>query len=283
MASIARGFGRRVLGGTGIAAVAAVGAVALSSCAAGTTTAATHVTDVDATLQGTVTDTVVESADWWFEWGTTTDYGQSTPHHTMSIPFAGQAFSVAEDLHGLAPGTTYHDRVCTRGADGGGVCGADQAFTTSSGRDSVTGTGIVLDLGFGYVIGADVYATSGDDGAGPVAGDGSVSPGTTYFKIPDEGTVTCLRVAGNRAAVGLMITPPDLGQGDLTPFPRLVFIEDNGPTGDRLGFGTIAAPATDCPVPTADDFPGFPLGGQVVPPQVTSGDFSVHDASISEP
>ena len=67
-----------------------------------------------------------------------------------------------------------------------------------------------------------------------MTGDASASPGSDYFKIPDGGAVTCLRVKGNRAAVGFVAKPQDLGQAPPPgPVQRLILIEDNRPTGDR--------------------------------------------------
>ena len=88
--------------------------------------------------------------------------------------------------------------------------------------------------------GASVFATSKPGGRAPVTGDASVSPGSYYFKIPDGGAVTCLRVKGNRAAVGFVAEPLDLGQDPPpVPVPRLILIEDNGPTGDRLQLSSL--------------------------------------------
>lgn len=263
-----------------LAAVAGlvVAALLVASCSFGETRPADDVTDVGVTFHGLARNTVAEATTYWFEYGPTTSYGTSTPQQSVNAANVGQGYPVEATVGGLAEGRTYHYRLCTRGADGAGTCGRDLSATTTSGRDSVSGTGIVLDLGFGYVIGAQVFATSGPGGSGPVRGDAVASPGSVYFKIPDEGAVTCLRVEGNRAAIGLMVTPPDLGQPDLTPFPRLIFVEDNGSVGDRLGFGSIAAPATTCPVPTDADFPGFDVGEVHLPPFIgTGGDFVVHD------
>jgi hypothetical protein len=79
--------------------------------------------------------------------------------------------------------------------------------------------------------------------------------------------VTCLNVIGNRATVGFIGSNPLNDE----QFPRLLFIEDNGPSGDVIGFGTMAPPYSKCPAATDASF--------VVPPAVPgllmSGDFTV--------
>ena len=91
--------------------------------------------------------------------------------------------------------------------------------------------------------------------------------------------MTCLRIDGNRATVGFVAQPLDFVDPDAQPVPQLLFVEDNGTTGDRLGRQVLGAPATTCPAPTAADFVNFDVGGFAVPPVLTEGDFVIHDAS----
>jgi hypothetical protein len=184
-------------------------------------------------------------------------------------------------VNGLSEGTTYDYRLCTLGSDGKGGCGADATFTTTSGHDSVTGQGVVVDLGFGVVWGASTYALADDATAGPATGNASLTPGSVDVKIADAGDVTCLRIVGNRAAVGFIADAVDLGQPNPQPIPRVLYVEDNGPTGDRIGFGSLDAPYSDCPTPTDASFPDFVIGGISVPPVLQSGDFTIHDHASS--
>ena len=90
--------------------------------------------------------------------------------------------------------------------------------------------------------------------------------------------MTCLRVEGNRAAVGFL-TDGDWG----TKYPLMVFIEDNGATGDRWSMLRLDAVASTCPVPTAANltsppYPGSPPG---FPPTIYIGGFAVHDHATS--
>ena len=69
------------------------------------------------------------SANVWFEWGTTTDYGHVTPMQTMH-----QTGMYTYRLQGLAEGATYHFRPLAIPASLGWVTsrGPDQKFTTVS-------------------------------------------------------------------------------------------------------------------------------------------------------
>ncbi len=92
-----------------------------------TTLAATEVTDISATLNGTVNaggpvTSVV------FEYGPTTSYGNTLT--AVPSPLTGSTpTAVAATLEGLPPGTTYHYRVVATN-EAGTVQGADLTFTT---------------------------------------------------------------------------------------------------------------------------------------------------------
>lgn len=100
---------------------------------AASTTGASDVGGTSATLSGNL-DSLGELADVdvWFEWGTDTSYGNTTPAQNMS---ATGPFSAIID--GLSTGTEYHFRA-TVGS--GGASGGDMSFTTitpSGAPDSV--------------------------------------------------------------------------------------------------------------------------------------------------
>ena len=66
-----------------------------------------------------------------FEYGTTTEYGSSTPSPEGSVGEGVQSHAVWASANGLAPGTTYHYRVvATNELAPGGIAGPDQTFTT---------------------------------------------------------------------------------------------------------------------------------------------------------
>ena len=131
--------------------------------------------------------------------------------------------------------------------------------------DLGSGAGDVVNLGFAQ-ISASVAANSTDsDGAG--GGFAAIIPSVLSPHLSDNGPVTCMNVIGNRATVGFVGSNGVDGE----PYPRLLFIEDNGPTGDLIGFGTMAEPYTKCPPPTSDSFI-LPNG---FPGLLTSGNFTV--------
>jgi DNA-binding beta-propeller fold protein YncE len=66
-----------------------------------------------------------------FEYGTTTEYGSSTPFPEGSVGEGLESRAVWASANGLAPGTTYHYRVvASNELAPGGIAGPDQTFTT---------------------------------------------------------------------------------------------------------------------------------------------------------
>ena len=95
-----------------------------------TTDAASGISDTAATLNGTLTYDGGEATDCNFEWGITTNYGNTTAAQSKSINGAGsQAFSQA--LSDLLPNTLYHFRAKAEN-QAGIAYGDDASFTTKS-------------------------------------------------------------------------------------------------------------------------------------------------------
>ena len=108
--------------------VLATTGTAVAGAPTATTGAASALTGNTATISGTVFPNK-ESTSYYFEWGTTTAYGTKTPTGTEQ----GNADkTVAADLTGLAPNTTYHFRLVATNASGTST-GADASFTTTAG------------------------------------------------------------------------------------------------------------------------------------------------------
>jgi hypothetical protein len=106
----------------------AIAAVAVAGPPAATTGAATKVTDTTATLEGAVSPNKEETT-YYFEYGTTAEYGTKTP---TEGPTGGNASKpVSVDVTGLAPSTTYHYRIVATNASGTAT-GADATFTTTA-------------------------------------------------------------------------------------------------------------------------------------------------------
>ncbi len=94
------------------------------------TGAASAITSSSATLSGTVGKGFT-TATYYFRWGTTDAYGNSTPLGLLSDVQTAGTFVVFGDLAGLNPGTTYHYQLVATNSVGV-AAGADQTFTTLS-------------------------------------------------------------------------------------------------------------------------------------------------------
>ena len=98
---------------------------------------ASSVTAVTANLTGVVNPHGSPST-YHFDYGTTTDYGTSTPETDAGAGSSEQA--VAAAIKSLAPGTTYHVRVvATNSGTGVTTTGVDGTFTTDPAPAVVTG------------------------------------------------------------------------------------------------------------------------------------------------
>jgi phosphodiesterase/alkaline phosphatase D-like protein len=73
-------------------------------------------------------DTHGRSTTWWFDYGTTTGYGKSTPAKSAGSKAGAQTVSIP--LTGLTAATTYHYRLVAK-SDAGTTRAADATFTTT--------------------------------------------------------------------------------------------------------------------------------------------------------
>lgn len=101
--------------------------LAASSPPTAITNSAANVNGSSVTLNGAVNPNGAATAA-YFEWGTTTSYGNSTPPH--SIGSGNSSVNIWDSITGLSPGATYHYRV--KASNGVGTTyGNDVSFTTS--------------------------------------------------------------------------------------------------------------------------------------------------------
>lgn len=107
-----------------------IGADELAPPPAATTAGAEAITGVAATIGGEVNPNG-RAATYHFEWGTTTDYGASTPVETLPAGTTSQPVSAS--LSGLTRATTYHFRIVAT-STAGTTTSPDDTFTTSQGR-----------------------------------------------------------------------------------------------------------------------------------------------------
>jgi len=234
--------------------VAGVVVASLAGCEYGEASGVSDVTDISARLHGTVhsTDPLPE---YWFEYDSAPEvvegvglvFDSSTPHGEWAC--CGPMETASDVATGLTPDTTYQYRFCIRTEDGRGQCGGAASFRTKpDDRDVVSGSisvPIVPELGSYVGVSASVRAEP--DGSDPV-GRVSRVPGTYYFRYPDSGDATCLRILGNRVAIGFVGEYQEVaGQPDI---PQVVFIEDNGVGGDRFGHQILDSAPLDCPDPS---------------------------------
>ncbi len=129
--------------------VAAAALVAtLSSCAIGTPEPATDVTNIGATLNGSVYSNVEGNTTWWFDYGDTPDYGSATADATVAIA-DDDSHPVSAPIYGLLPDTTYHFRMCVKDAQEEPPrmnCSKNNTFTTLANSPFVTSEGTELRL-----------------------------------------------------------------------------------------------------------------------------------------
>jgi uncharacterized repeat protein (TIGR01451 family) len=96
-------------------------------CIAGATGPASDLTSTSATLTGLISSRD-QATSYYFNWGTSTAYGQSTATQSTSNT---QPQLESESLTGLAAGTTYHYRLIADNSEVS-TTGADGTFTTPS-------------------------------------------------------------------------------------------------------------------------------------------------------
>ncbi|MGB9834957.1 MAG: lectin like domain-containing protein, partial [bacterium] len=122
----------------------------------------------------------------WFEWGTTTSYGNSTPTQNLGSGTSTVPFSFS--LGTLTPSTTYHFRAVARNQHGTSY-GSDQAFTTLP-PDSVSILNLpqTIETVKGHTVSFQVQAS---DSRGHsitfslVSGPGTINSGTGQFNWSD--------------------------------------------------------------------------------------------------
>ena len=118
---------------SGGSAAAASGAPAPRSATTGT---ATNVAQSSTTVAGTLNPNGVTTS-YYFQYGTNTSYGSSTPPTDVGSGTAD--VPVSADLTGLASSTTYHYRLVAVSSSGT-TDGADQTFTTTTPPAVTTGS-----------------------------------------------------------------------------------------------------------------------------------------------
>ena len=201
------------------------GAPGIGGPSIGTGTANSYAQSVaagGATLTGGVYANGITASAWW-QYGTSTAYGQQTPA-TAIAPRAGPA-PVTAALGGLAEGTTYHYRLVAQNADGISY-GYDETLTTAA--SPPVGTGVPAIAGTARV------------GQTLTASPGTWSPaGTISYQWKRSTSTGWSAVAG---ATGASFTPASAEVGDR--------IEVVVSAANAIGTASATSPAVG-PVSTA--------------------------------
>jgi phosphodiesterase/alkaline phosphatase D-like protein len=102
---------------------------------------ASAITRSEASLTGTVNPQGLETT-YAYQFGLSTEYGQSQPAYPGGIGVGSEATAVAAPLRlaPLTPGTTYHYRLTATNEEGTSY-GQDESFTTVANRPPIVGTG----------------------------------------------------------------------------------------------------------------------------------------------
>ena len=177
-------------------AVSGVG-LAVAEAPQATTGPATNVTATSATLTGTVSPNR-EDTTYYFQYGTTTQYGTQSPNQG---PIGGNADrQVDAAVTGLAPSTTYHYRVVASNASGTAF-GADMTFTTPApgqappGGNAVTIAAAPSTVTFGRPTTISGQVTGPDNAGVEVELESNPAPFTAGFK--NAGVKATTNAAGN--------------------------------------------------------------------------------------
>ena len=157
-------------------------AAAAAAPPASTTGAATNLAQSSATIAGTVNPNGTATS-YYFQYGTSTSYGSTTPSTDAGSGTADVA--VSANLTGLASSTTYHYRLVAVSSVGT-TDGADETFSTTTPPAATTGS-------------AARITHSSASVTGTVNPEGQAT--TYYFRY------------GTTTAYGLQSTPSDAGSG----------------------------------------------------------------------
>ena len=205
-----------------------------------------------ATLRGTV-NPGGQATSWYFEYGTSTSYGQRTA--TSSAGSGTANLDVASALAGLSTGTTYHYRLVAENSAGTSR-GADGVFTTDRPPTVVTGS-------------ASGIGSTSATVAGTVDPNGlTTSWYVEYGTSTSYGSKTTTRDAGNgTAAVAVSVALTGLKAGTTYHY-RVVGTNSAGTArGADRAFQTVGDTKPDVKRPTASNVGTTTarLNGQVDP------------------
>jgi hypothetical protein len=210
-----------------------------------------------ATLNGTI-NPLGTKAQYQFEWGTTTSYGNVAPALPSDAGEGDKLVAVSEGIAGLEPGTTYHYRL--NGTNENGTFhGPNRTFTTLF--------PVAIDAVFTSSVGSSAAAVSAtiNPGGGPATFQIEYGTTTAYGK-----TVPATAAPVGSGSSGVTISHPLTGlQPDTTYHYR--FIAENAGssvTSEDHAFHTFGPPQMDLPSGRAYEM--------VSPSHKNGGDITTH-------
>jgi plastocyanin len=225
-----------------------------------TTEPATGIGGTLATLAGVVNPKGLETK-YFFNWGTTTGYGQKTTEKSAGSGTGNVAKT--EALTGLTPETTYHFQLVAKNSAGGGseINGIDREFTTLGPPQATTGNA------------AGISAT-GATLEGLVNAQGQeTSYYFNYGTTASYGQKTATKSAG-KGTTNASVSTPVAGLAPETTYHFQLVVESGAgsDTGADKTFTTSATPPPPPPPPPPDPLPTPTTPVITPPPPVTVPD-----------
>jgi glucose/arabinose dehydrogenase len=205
-------------------------ALGLSAC----TFAPKDVTGTAATFWGIVWSQG-KPTTYWFEYGTTTSYGQTT---AVKDAGSGASAPVQERVAGLSPGTTYHVRLCQQNSDGR-TCHADQSFSTKQPgfQEEVALSGLELPTAFAFAPDGRVFVA---EKRGVIRVFDSLNDATpaTFADLRTE-----VYSYSDRGLLGMALDPAFPSR----PYVYVAYHHDALPGGAAPHYGSPGAASDPCP------------------------------------
>ena len=213
--------------------------VVVTGCAGGATDPPTDITDTAATLRahGTAGG---KPTTYWFQYGTSTSYSNTTTHRDGGSGTATK--NVSERVTGLSPDTTYHFRACAQNADGSG-CSPDATFRTGSPgllpgfQETVAFTGVTQPTSVRFSPDGRVFVAEKSGLIKVFDGLGDTTP-TIFADLR-----TKVHNYWDRGLLGLALDPDFPAK----PFVYVLYTYDAAIGGTAPRWGVAARPATTAP------------------------------------
>jgi len=246
--------------------IAAGGAGASVVYPSATTNAATNITATAATLNGTVNPNGATVSSCQFQWGTTTNYGNTTAC-AQTVGSGTSGVSVSASLTALTQDTTYHYRIVATNA-GGTSDGTDRTFATCTNPPTVTG----VSPSSGRAGGGTVVDITGSNLAGATEVEFGSTPAASYTVETDN--LIAATSPGGSGTVDVTVTTP-FGTSPTNAGDRFTFIP--APLAPPVG-----PPAVIALAPTVEGSSGAAFSGAVNPEGLATTAYFEYGIDLSD-